>query len=312
MRVAATFQRYKSIDDQAEQLTGFDQSYQQLDCGSYNGAFLACDGDEVGFFVERTNRRLGQQGAGPDGVVSAVVLLSAPGPTLSNGTTFTMDDVLLVGPGGAYEAVVGAGVEPAVLSITLGSAAALPLRRLSNQQAGRVRRVADPGLSRRFRAVAAGVLRSWDASEQSISVPRSVVQALMLELLTAPSAADGSSHGSILLYRAARDVMLDALPGPLSMPEIAARVGTSRRTLEQAFDNCAAVSPARFLKLLRLNNARRLIESGRHSVSHAATSSGLQHLGRFSSDYHELFGELPSRTALRAKVFIAEPALAGT
>ena len=312
MRVAATFQRYKSIDDQAEQLTGFDQSYQQLDCGSYNGAFLACDGDEVGIFVEHTNRRLGQQGAGPDGVVSAVVLLSAPGPTLSNGTAFTMDDVLLVGPGGAYEAVIGGGVEPAVLSVTLGSAVALPLRRLSNQQAGRVRRVADPGLSRRFRAVAAGVLRSWDASEQSISVPRSVVQALMLELLTAPSAAEGSSHGSILLYRAARDVMLDALPGPLSMPEIAARVGTSRRTLEQAFDNCAAVSPARFLKLLRLNNARRLIESGRHSVSHAATSSGLHHLGRFSSDYHELFGELPSRTALRAKVFIAEPALAGT
>ena len=160
--------------------------------------------------------------------------------------------------------------------------------------------------------MAAGVLRSWDASGQSISVPRSVVQALMLELLTAPSAAEGSSHGSILLYRAARDVMLDALAESLSMPEIAARVGTSRRTLEQAFDNCAAVSPARFLKLLRLNNARRLIESGRHSVSHAATSSGLQHLGRFSSDYHELFGELPSRTALRAKVFIAEPALAGT
>ena len=312
MRVAATFQRYRSIDDQAEQLTGFDQSYQQLDCGSYNGAFLACDGDEVGFFVERTNRRLGQQGAGPDGVVSAVVLLSAPGPTLSNGTTFTMDDVLLVGPGGAYEAVVGAGVEPAVLSVTLESAAALPLRRLSNQQIGRVRRVADPELSRRFRAVAAGVLRSWDASEQSISVPRSVVQALMLELLTAPSAAEGSSHGSIRLYRAARDVMLDALPGPLSMPEVAARVGTSRRTLEQAFDNCAAVSPARFLKLLRLNNARRLIEGGRHSVSHAATSSGLYHLGRFSSDYHELFDELPSRTALRAKVLIAEPALTGT
>ena len=312
MRVAATFQRYKSIDDQAEQLTGFDQSYQQLDCGSYNGAFLACDGDEVGIFVERTNRRLGQQGAGPDGVVSAVVLLSAPGPTLSNGTAFTMDDVLLVGPGGAYEAVIDGGVEPAVLSITLESAVALPLRRLSNQQIGRVRRVADPELSRRFRAVAAGVLRSWDASEQSISVPRSVVQALMLELLTAPSAAEGSSHGSILLYRAARDVMLDALPEPLSMPEVAARVGTSRRTLEQAFDNCADVSPARFLKLLRLNNARRLIESGRHSVSHAATSSGLHHLGRFSSDYHDLFGELPSRTALRAKVFIAEPALAGT
>lgn len=311
MRVAATFQRYSSIDDQAEQLTGFDQSYEQLDCGTYNGAFLACDDEEVGFFVERTNRRLGQQGAGPDGVISAVVLLSAPDPTLSNGSPFTMDDVLLVGPGGAYEAVVGASVEPAVFSVSLGTGAALPLRRLSTQQAGRVRRIADAELSRRFRAVAANALRSWDASDRSVSVPRSVVQSLMLELLTAPSAAGGSSHGSIQLYRAARDVMRNALAEPLSIPEVAARVGTSRRTLEQAFDACVTVSPARFFKLVRLNNARRLIESGRHSVSHAATSSGLHHLGRFSSDYQDLFGELPSHTGQRARVLITEPALAG-
>ena len=309
MRAGATLQRYSSIDDQAEQLTGFDQAYQQLDSGSYTGAFLACDSEEVGFFVERTNRRLGQQGAGPSGVISAVVLLSAPGPSLSNGSAFTMDDVLLVGPGGAYEAVIDAGVEPAVFSVSLASAASLPLRRLSNQQAGRVRRVADPELSRRFRAVASSALRSWDPASQSVSVPRSVVHALMVELLTAPSAAQGSSHASIVLYRAARDIMLDALTESLSMPEVATRVGTSRRTLEQAFDKCVSVSPARFHKLLRLNNARRLLEGGRHSVSRAATSSGLHHLGRFSSDYHDLFGELPSETALRARVLIADPAL---
>ena len=306
MRIAATFQRYTNIDYQAEQLTGFDQAYQQLDCGSYDGAFLASDSDEVGFFVERTNRRLGQQGAGPSGVISAVVLLSDPGHTVSNGSPFTMDDVLLVGPGGAYEAVVDAGVEPAVFSVSVESSAAVPLHRLSNQQAGRIRRVADPELSRKFRAVAANVLRSWDAASQSISVPRSVVHGLMLELLTAPSAAQGSSHASIQLYRAGRDVMLDALAEPLTMPDVASRVGTSRRTLEQAFDKCVSVSPARFQKLLRLNNARRLLESGRHSVSRAATSSGLHHLGRFSSDYQDLFGELPSETALRARVLIAD------
>ena len=307
MRDAATFQRYTNIDHQAEQLTGFDQAYQQLDGGSYDGAFLACDSDEVGFFVERTNRRLGQQGAGPAGVISAVVLLSDFGHTLSNGSPFTMDDVLLVGPGGAYEAVVDAGVEPAVFSVSLESTTALPLRRLSSQQAGRIRRIADPELSRKFRAVAANILRSWDPSSQSISVPRAVVHGLMLELLTAPSAAQGSSHSSIQLYRAARDVMIDGLAEPLTIPEVASRVGTSRRTLEQAFDKCASVSPARFHKLLRLNNARRLLESGRHSVSRAATGSGLHHLGRFSSEYHDLFGELPSETARRSRVLIVDP-----
>ncbi|MDE0134456.1 MAG: AraC family transcriptional regulator [Acidimicrobiaceae bacterium] len=312
MRAAATFQRYRNIDDQAEQLTGFDQAYQQLDRGTYAGAFLACDSDEVGFFVEGTNRRLSQQGAGPSDVISAVVLLSALGPTVTNGSAFTMDDVLLVGPGGAYEAVINAGDEPAVFSISLDAAVALPLRRLSSQQAGRVRRVADPELSKRFRAAAANALRSWDADSQSISVPRSVVHALMLELLTAPSAIDGSSHSSIQIYRAARDAMVNALTKSPSMSEIAARVGTSRRTLEHAFDTCVGVSPARFHKLLRLNSARRLLENGQHSVHHAATSSGLHHLGRFSGDYRDLFGELPSDTARRARVLITDTAVAGT
>ena len=305
MRAAAVFQRFRNIDHQAEQLTGFDQAYQQLEGGAYDGAFLACDSAETGFFVERTNCRLGQQGAGPTDTISAVVLLSDPGHTVSNGSPFTMDDVLLVGPGGAYEAVVDAGAEPAVFSVSLESAPALPLRRLSRQQAGRVRRIADPELSRKFRAVAANVLRSWDADSGSIAVPRAVVQALMLELLTAPCAARGSSHRSIQLYREARDVMLASLAEPLSMPEVASRVGTSRRTLEQAFDTCVSVSPARFQKLLRLNNARRLLESGQHSVSRAASSSGLHHLGRFSGDYHDLFGELPSETAQRANVLLA-------
>ena len=61
---------------------------------------------------------------------------------------------------------IDGGVEPAVFSVSLGAGAALPLRRLSNQQAGRVRRVADPELSRRFRAVAANALRSWHAAER--------------------------------------------------------------------------------------------------------------------------------------------------
>ena len=310
MRAAAAFQHYRNIDAQAEQLTGFDQAYQQLDRGTYVGAFLACDSDEVGFFVEGTNRRLCQQGAGPSDVISAVVLLSARGPAVTNGSAFTMDDVLLVGPGGEYEAVIGAGDEPAVFSVSLDSAAALPLRRLSNQQAGRVRRVADPELSKRFRAAAANAVRSWDADSQSISIPRSVVHALMLELLTAPSAISGSSHSSIQIYRAARDAMIVALTESLSMAEIAARVGTSRRTLEHAFDICVSVSPARFHKLLRLNHARRLLEDGQHSVNRAAMSSGLHHLGRFSGDYHNLFGELPSETALRARALITKSAAA--
>lgn len=310
MRVAAILQRYNDFDQPAEWLSGLGQAYQQVeqvDSGPYSGAHLACSGEVVSFFAEHATRRLAKRGVGPSGVISAVVLLDSSGRVLLNGAPFTFDDLLLVGPGGAYEAVADAGVQPAVFSVSLDLAAAVPLRRLSYPQEGRIRRVTNPELTRQFRDAAARVLRSWDEASQTVSLPQPALLGLMLCLLTAPSAANGSSHVSIQIYRAARDVMLGSLREPLTVPEIASRVGTSRSTLELAFDRCVSVSPARFYKLLRLNNARRLLESGKYSVTEAADSSGLSHLGRFSGDYRDLFGELPSETALQARVLIAEP-----
>jgi len=307
MRMAAAVQRYYDFDQQAEQLSGFERIYQQLDCGPYAGLFLACHGGEMKIFAERNNRRMSRQGAGPSGTISAVLLLESSGHAISNGLTFTPGDVALVGSGGAYEATCPADTQTFVFTLSLESSVPIQLRHLANRQAGRVRRVNNPELARKLRALAANIVRSWDEASQSVSMPQSVLQGLLLNLLVSPNPVDGSSHTSMQLYWAARDVMLNALGEPLKIPEIARRVGTSRRTLELAFDRCISVSPAKYHKLLRLNNARRLLKSGQHSVNSAATRSGLHHLGRFSDDYHRLFGEMPSKTALRARKLTTRP-----
>ena len=151
----------------------------------------------MGVFVECTNRVLHQQGAGPEDRVSAVVLLESPAETMSNGTGFGIEEVLLVGPGGSYDAMVGPGVVPAVFSVSLELTPALPLRRLAARQRGQVRLVPDAALSKQFRHTAAGVLNSWDAAKQSVEIPVEIVQGLMLDLLATPAAAGGSS---CLLY----------------------------------------------------------------------------------------------------------------
>ena len=164
----------------------------------------------------------------------------------SNGSPVTGEDVILVGPGAEYEALTPADYKPAVFYIRLDLETSVPLRRLANQHKGRIHRVADPQLARRFRVLAASFLHSWDKRTTTISLSQSALQGLMFDLLTSPAAANGSSHPSIQLYRAARDVMLDALAETLTITEIASRVGTSRRTLEKTFDDCVSVSPARF------------------------------------------------------------------
>lgn len=83
---------------------------------------------------------------------------------------------------------------------------------------------------------------------------------------------------------------------------LANQLGTSRRTLFRALRQWPGTTPARYLKILRLHAARRkLLAAPKYAgaVAAVAFECGFSHLGRFSSDYRCLFGELPSQTLLQ-------------
>ena len=84
----------------------------------------------------------------------------------------------------------------------------------------------------------------------------------------------------------------------LAIGQICATQGISRRTLQYVFHEHAASSPERYLRMLRLNRARRMIKAG-SSVTEAATHWGFGHLGRFAETYQQLFHERPSATRPR-------------
>ena len=87
-----------------------------------------------------------------------------------------------------------------------------------------------------------------------------------------------------------------------SIADVASAVGVSRRVLEHGFMQCVGLSPARYWRTLRLNNVRRLLETGRSTVTEAAFASGFHHLGRMAAGYREHFGELPSETMDRSAI----------
>lgn len=75
--------------------------------------------------------------------------------------------------------------------------------------------------------------------------------------------------------------------------------GVSERSLQSGFTEYLGVSPVKYLRLIRLNGARRaLIEArgSRERVSSIALRWGFIEFGRFSRDYKALFCELPSQT----------------
>jgi AraC-like DNA-binding protein len=92
----------------------------------------------------------------------------------------------------------------------------------------------------------------------------------------------------------------------VSIPELSDAVRSSRRTLTRVFAGAFEVSPARYLRLRRLNQVRawlRHASPSRTPVTDAAMRFGFFELGRFARDYRRLFGELPSETFARRAGF---------
>ncbi|WP_065257300.1 helix-turn-helix domain-containing protein [Pseudomonas bananamidigenes] len=89
----------------------------------------------------------------------------------------------------------------------------------------------------------------------------------------------------------------------LNLLELAQVAGVSLRQLQQTFKAYTGLSPTQWLRLRRLNSARReLLNRSSHetTVAEVAMNWSFWHLGRFSNSYRTLFNELPSETLKRA------------
>jgi AraC-like DNA-binding protein len=90
---------------------------------------------------------------------------------------------------------------------------------------------------------------------------------------------------------------------PLSIEALANVAGCSVRSLFRAFRQSRGYTPLEFARKLRLENARRMLASpdDATSVTSVAFACGFSDLGRFSKDFTQAFGELPSLLLTRSR-----------
>ncbi len=89
----------------------------------------------------------------------------------------------------------------------------------------------------------------------------------------------------------------------LNLLELSQVAEVSLRQLQHAFKTYTGMAPTQWLRLRRLNSARRELLSRTATdttVAEVAMNWSFWHLGRFSSSYRALFKELPSDTLKRA------------
>jgi AraC family transcriptional regulator, ethanolamine operon transcriptional activator len=80
--------------------------------------------------------------------------------------------------------------------------------------------------------------------------------------------------------------------------------GVAERTLRMLFQERCGLSPARFVRIYRLNGVRADLVNAASpdaKIADVANKWGFWHLGQFARDYRQWFSELPSETCRRQR-----------
>jgi AraC-like DNA-binding protein len=102
-------------------------------------------------------------------------------------------------------------------------------------------------------------------------------------------------------------VLLRGVEDAASVAAVARETGISRFHFIRQFEAVFGRTPNRFRVDSRLELARRLLASGRMSVTDVCMEVGFSSLGSFSSLFASRFGEPPSRYRRRARSMVAVP-----
>ena len=117
-----------------------------------------------------------------------------------------------------------------------------------------------------------------------------------------------SRHGVV---ERATEFLRAHLSEPIRIAQICEAAGVSERSLRTAFHDVWGMSPTRYMRWSRLNDARRALLSAPNlpgTVTSIATEFGFFELGRFATMYKALFGERPSDTLRGANFARADSA----
>ncbi|OSZ65757.1 helix-turn-helix domain-containing protein [Hydrogenophaga sp. IBVHS2] len=142
-----------------------------------------------------------------------------------------------------------------------------------------------------------GVLR-FDASRQAL---RDTLLTVLADTL-APDAVCDAAPPALRrrqdIVDRARELVMAHPDQPPRVEQLCVQLHVTRRTLQNCFQDVLGMSPAHYLRTVRLNAVRReLCDATPHTtIADIAARWGFWHMGHFSQEYKALFGETPSQT----------------
>ena len=306
----------RSIDEQAVLLESWNQTYCQISRGAFDGSVSSIRAGAVLMIVERMNRAVFQRGCVDPSRFAIGIPFQLEGHALLCGQASHRDGLHVFSGRGGFEflspdkhVVVNLEIAFDELADPLLRAAMDRVRAAFGPHPG----VIDVDRTRLhdFRTTLAWLLDTVLATPAILADLRtraSFEQSVVLGLDELSRYVDDAPQADPIasiprnwkLVSSVRDLVEASPDCPLSVAELCARLGVSRRTMQYVFEDVTGMNPASYLRAVRLDHVRKELRVA-ESVTDAATRWGFWHFGHFSNDYREQFGELPSETLRRLR-----------
>lgn len=318
MPLADSIYRYQHIatrdsEHHAACLPGWDQSYSQLDAGTFSGELTDISFSGIQVFRETTNRSVFQQGGPVDDCVVIGMPVDMDGPGLFSGKQFGQHDVFMFNGRQGFTLVTPKRFD--VLAVAIPRTELLQLLALEGMDVSVMSHSTvikpSPGTMNAMKYCLLSIVSAEMFNPAQLSylqVQRICMSAVLMSSVSAIRSAKPADEPSRCfrsrshLVREIIDWAMSRQDDPPSMAEICLRFNVGRRVLNYSFAEVVGSSPLTYLRSMRLNGARRDLRRQGHTISvqEIAVRWGFSHLPRFSAEYRKLFGELPSETRQQA------------
>jgi AraC family transcriptional regulator, ethanolamine operon transcriptional activator len=293
---------FSDIDEQATRLLGHNQLYQQISKGPFRGEFwsIFCS-DDFSIFIERSNQRLEQSGVVPEGTAAFTFLLNTDSPATLMRRTFGRDEMGMFPGGTRFSATSTPKTSYCVINVSEALLGSESFQAKSFAVSGSARQ---RYFNTALRSLVLAACETGSTANYTGELdPLALLQQAILSTLRLTLAFPGDRHVEAPsarlrgLYDRAVVYIQHHLGSDLTISRLAKAMSVSERRLQQAFHVEAGVSPAQYIKAVRMNYVRRDIMSTDYlnePIADIAARWGFWHPSRFGQDYRKMFGCPPS------------------
>lgn len=296
-------------DEHARHLTGWRLSYDQLSHGRFKGELDEFRSEKIQIIRERSNQAMTKRGAGAEGTVAFCVTLMKHDDVYCSGHQISEPCIMVAHSDNMPELKVPEIVDILVVAIDQRS-----LQHTLERQGSSFRITDFPKCYPICNSPAWNELR-WLGTEladaslcankfQQRTIRSDISDTVIMHLIDMVTGDEVLSLKPTARKRTvdrACEYAMSHLDEPFSILDLCNSIGASRRKLQYCFQEALGINAIAYLRALRLNSVRRELRGSGTSqaIQKVAERWGFWHIGRFSADYHAMFGERPSETLRR-------------